>query len=80
MDIKVFMTNKCSYIPNGTEIYNNVDELEFDDEFGLSFVADFCTIPVSRKSYRFKPFEIEKFQIGDFSKEIYRTYTAMMKD
>lgn len=73
MDIKVFMTDKCSYIPNGIEIYNNVDELEYDEKFGLEFVADFHTIPVKRKRYNFKPFEVEKFQIGDFSQEIYRT-------
>lgn len=73
MDIKVYMTEKCSYIPNGTEIYTNVSELEYDEEFGLTFIADFGAFPVKRKTYRFKPFEIEKFQIGDFSKDLYKT-------
>lgn len=30
MDIKVYFTSKCNYIPNGSEIYTNVKNLHFD--------------------------------------------------
>lgn len=71
MDIKVYFTSKSNYIPNGSEIYTNVKNLNFDPDFGLEFSADFHTFPISTKKYRFKIWEIKNFNMGDFSKEIY---------
>lgn len=76
MDIKLKFTEKCDYIPNGTEYYRNVINFNCDWK-SVTFEADCFTNPISKKFYSFLREEVEYFKMGNYS--IIWDETAMEK-